>query len=166
MATLGLLSPEFPASSLEENLAAMSATGATGVQFDMVCAVGETFPAELTDADKAKILADLGPAYASADLANGQAKFAFCQSCHTVAAGGPNITGPNLHGVFGRKAGSVASYNYSNAVKASDLVWNDETLDQWLTNPQAFIPGQKMNFKVANPQDRADIIAYLKTLTN
>jgi len=84
-----------------------------------------------------------------------------CIACHSPDA---NRVGPMHRGVFGRKAGSVANYNYSKAVKGSDVVWSDQTLDQWLTNPQAFIPGQKMNFKVANPQDRADVIAYLKTL--
>lgn len=103
-------------------------------------------------------------ALADGDAAHGRQIYeSRCIACHSPDA---NRVGPMHRGVFGRKAGSVASYNYSNAVKASDVVWNDETLDQWLTNPQAFIPGQKMNFKVANPQDRADIIAYLKTLTN
>ena len=57
-----------------------------------------------------------------------------------------------------------SDYTYSKALKGTDFVWNDETLDKWLTNPQAFVPGQKMNFKVAKAEDRADIIAYLKTL--
>ncbi len=102
-------------------------------------------------------------ARADGDAAHGQQIYeSRCIACHSPDA---NRVGPMHRGVFGRKAGSVANYNYSNAVKSSDVVWNDQTLDQWLTNPQAFIPGQKMNFKVANPQDRADIIAYLKTLT-
>ena len=59
----------------------------------------------------------------------------------------------------------MPDFNYSKAVKSSGVVWSEETLDKWLTNPQAFIPGQRMNFKVADPADRADLIAYLKTLT-
>ena len=55
-------------------------------------------------------------------------------------------------------------FNYSKAVKSSGVVWTEETIDKWLTNPQAFIPGQRMNFKVADPADRADLIAYLKSL--
>lgn len=118
--------------------------------------------AALSDADKAKILADLGPAYASADLANGQAKFAFCQACHTIAAGGPNITGPNLHGVFGRKAGSLEGYSYSDGLKAAGWTWDAAHLDKWLTNPKADVPGTKMTFVgIANPKDRTDLIAYL-----
>jgi len=104
------------------------------------------------------------PAFADGDAAHGQHIYeSRCIACHSPDA---NRVGPMHRGVFGRKAGSVANYNYSKAMKGSDVVWNDDTLNRWLTNPQAFIPGQKMNFKVANPQDRADIIAYLKTLTN
>jgi cytochrome c len=121
----------------------------------------------LSDADKAKLLADLGPAYAGADLANGQAKFAFCQSCHTLAAGGPNITGPNLHGVFGRKAGTLAGYSYSDAMKAAGWTWDAAQLDKWLTSPRTDLPGTKMTFAgIANPKDRTDLIAYLAVATH
>lgn len=103
------------------------------------------------------------PALAAGDAAHGQQIYeSRCVACHSPDA---NRVGPMHRGVYGRKAGSVAGYNYSTAVKNSAVVWNEQTLDQWLTNPQAFIPGQKMNFKVANAQDRADVIAYLKTLT-
>jgi cytochrome c len=102
-------------------------------------------------------------AHADGDAAHGQQIYeSRCVACHSPDA---NRVGPMHRGVFGRKAGSIANYNYSNALKKADVVWDDDTLDKWLTNPQAFIPGQKMNFKVANPQDRADVIAYLKTLT-
>jgi cytochrome c len=84
-----------------------------------------------------------------------------CIACHSPDA---NRVGPMHRGVFGRKAGSLPDYPYSRALKASKFVWNDDTLDRWLTNPQAFVPGQKMNFKVAKPEDRADLIAYLKSL--
>ena len=84
-----------------------------------------------------------------------------CIACHSPDA---NRVGPMHRGVFGRKAGSLADYTYSKALKGADFVWSDQTLDQWLTNPQAFVPGQKMNFKVAKAEDRADLIAYLKTL--
>ena len=84
-----------------------------------------------------------------------------CIACHSPDA---NRVGPMHRGVFGRKAGALEDYAYSKALKASDFVWNDETLEKWLTNPQALVPGQKMNFKVTKPEDRADLIAYLKTL--
>lgn len=85
-----------------------------------------------------------------------------CIACHSPDA---NRVGPRHRGVVGRTAGSLADFNYSKAVRNSGVVWDEQTLDKWLTNPQAFIPGQRMNFKVADPTDRADIIAYLKTLT-
>jgi cytochrome c len=121
----------------------------------------------LSEADKQKMLADLGPAYVGADLANGQSKFAFCQSCHTLPAGGPNITGPNLHGVFGRKAGTLAGYSYSDAMKAAGWTWDAAQLDRWLTSPRTDLPGTKMTFiGIANPKDRTDLIAYLAVATH
>jgi cytochrome c len=64
----------------------------------------------------------------------------------------------------GRVSGSVPDYTYSRALKAAQVIWDEQSLDQWLTNPQAFVPGQKMNFRVNDPTDRADLIAYLATL--
>ena len=61
-----------------------------------------------------------------------------------------------------RKAASLADYDYSDALKSANVVWNEETLDKWLTDPQAVAPGAKMFFHLENPQDRADVIAYLK----
>jgi cytochrome c len=84
-----------------------------------------------------------------------------CVACHSPDA---NRVGPKHRGVFGRKAGSLPDFNYSKAVKNSGVVWDEATLEKWLTNPQSLIPGQRMNFKVADPADRADLIAYLKTL--
>jgi len=98
----------------------------------------------------------------AADAVHGQEIYeSRCVACHSPEA---NRVGPRHNGVLGRKAGSLPDYTYSKAVKASTVVWDEKTLDQWLTNPQAFIPGQKMNFRVTDPTDRADIIAYLKTL--
>jgi cytochrome c len=101
-------------------------------------------------------------AQAEGDAARGQEIYeSRCIACHSPDA---NRVGPMHRGVVGRKAGSLPDYAYSKALKAADFVWNDETLDKWLTNPQAFVPGQKMNFKVTKPEDRADLIAYLKSL--
>jgi cytochrome c len=82
-----------------------------------------------------------------------------CGGCHSLDA---NRVGPAHRGVYGRKAGSAPGFGYSSAVKGSTVVWEERTLDAWLTNPQAVIPGQRMNFRVAQPEDRADIIAYLR----
>jgi cytochrome c len=84
-----------------------------------------------------------------------------CFACHSVDA---NRVGPMHMGVFGRKAGSIADFDYSKSVKKSKIVWNEKTLDKWLTNPESLIPGQKMGYQVPDPADRADIIAYLMTL--
>lgn len=84
-----------------------------------------------------------------------------CFACHSVDA---NRVGPMHMGVFGRKAGSVKDFEYSPKVKKSKVVWNEKNLDRWLTNPEKVIPGQTMGFQVPEAADRADIIAYLKTL--
>ena len=101
-------------------------------------------------------------AHAGGDAAHGQQLYeSRCIACHSPDA---NRVGPMHRGVFGRKAGSLPNYTYSKALKGAAFVWDDETLDKWLTTPQAFVPGQKMNFKVAKAEDRADLIAYLKSL--
>ncbi|GEN98178.1 hypothetical protein NSE01_00110 [Novosphingobium sediminis] len=78
--------------------------------------------------------------------------------CHSL---GENDVGPRHRGVVGRMAGAVPDYAYSAALRQSGLLWTPANLDKWLTNPQKLVPGAKMYFSVAKPQDRADIIAYL-----
>jgi len=118
------------------------------------------------EAEKVALLATLPAPYNTGDLANGQRKFALCRSCHTIAEGGPALTGPNLYGVFGRQAGAVADYAYSPAVKAAGFVWDGEHLDKWLADPRGFLPGTKMSFAgLRDPKDRIDLIAYLKVET-
>ena len=100
---------------------------------------------------------------ASADAARGKQLYeSRCIGCHSIDA---NRVGPAHQGVFGRKAGSVKDYDYSDALKKSKVVWNEKTLDRWLTNPEQLIPGQKMGFSVPSPKDRTDLIDYLKTQT-
>jgi cytochrome c len=84
-----------------------------------------------------------------------------CIACHSPDA---NRVGPRHRGVVGRVSGSVPGFNYSRAVTRAQVTWDARSLDKWLTNPQAFIPGQRMNFRVNDPTDRADLIAYLMTL--
>jgi cytochrome c len=73
-----------------------------------------------------------------------------------------NRAGPAHRGVYGRKAGLAPGFDYSPAVKNSKVVWNEKTLDKWLADPEAFIPGQKMGISLDSAQDRADVIQYLK----
>lgn len=82
-----------------------------------------------------------------------------CSGCHSLDA---NIVGPAHRGVFGRKAGSVKDFAYSPALKKAAFAWDAAKLDSWLTNPQAFVPGATMGFRLSDPQRRADVIAYLK----
>jgi cytochrome c len=101
-----------------------------------------------------------GPAWAAGDAVHGEALYQGCQDCHSLDA---NDVGPRHRGVYGRKAGSVPDYHYSEALKNSGIVWNEATLDKWLTDPQAFVPGAKMFYHLDSAQDRADVIEYLKT---
>ena len=121
---------------------------------------------EPTPAEKAALLAALPAPYNAADLDNGRRVFARCRSCHTLTEGGPNMTGPNLYGVFGREAGGHPDYNYSAVVKAADFTWNAERLDHWLENPRTYLKGTKMSFAgIPDPEDRRDVIAFLKVET-
>lgn len=123
-------------------------------------------PAPVTDTAKKAALATLPAAYQSADLDNGQAKFALCKSCHTLVKGGAEMTGPNLWGVFGRKAGATPGYSYSDGLKASGITWDAAKIDQWIANPKAIVANTKMTYiGMQDPKDRTDVIAYLKVAT-
>ena len=82
-----------------------------------------------------------------------------CAGCHSLDQ---NRIGPLHRGVFGREAGTVADFDYSDALHDSKVVWDDQSLDAWLADPQAFIPGQRMFFSLRKADERGDIIAYLR----
>jgi len=82
-----------------------------------------------------------------------------CMACHSLDT---NRVGPMHRGVYGRKAGSVPDFAYSEALTSSPIVWSDTTLNRWLTDPEALIPGQRMNIRVLSADDRADLIAFLR----
>jgi cytochrome c len=105
----------------------------------------------------------VGPALAAGDPANGEKVFRRCSACH-VADDDTNRLGPHLGNVYGRQAGSVEGYNYSEGLAEADFVWDETTLDPWLADPKAYIPGTRMVLKLSKPADRADVIAYLKSL--
>jgi len=88
--------------------------------------------------------------------------FAICAGCHTVHAGGINRYGPNLHGVFGRRAGSLAGYAYSDGMRAADIVWSEQTLDAFLRSPGASVPGTRMYNAFPDPERRRLVIEYLQ----
>lgn len=87
-----------------------------------------------------------------------------CATCHAAVKGGGDLQGPNLYDVYGRKAGSEAGFAYSSGFSAQKFVWDDAHLNQWLTKPTSLIPGTYMMYAQPDPQIRADIIAYLKSL--
>lgn len=119
-----------------------------------------------TAAQKTAMLAALPAPYNAADLENGRRVFARCRSCHTITEGGPNMTGPNLYGVFGRQAGTVEKFNYSAAVREAGFAWDAARLDDWLENPRTFLKGTKMSFAgIPDETDRRDVIAFLKVET-
>ncbi|MCX7380131.1 MAG: cytochrome c family protein [Alphaproteobacteria bacterium] len=107
----------------------------------------------------------LAPPAAAADPESGQKIFKTqCGACHAVAAG-RNLVGPSQFGIVGRKSGSVEGFRYSAANKAANLTWDAATLDTYLTNPKAMIPGTTMTFAgIKSAEQRADVIAYLATL--
>ncbi len=97
------------------------------------------------------------------DATRGEALYkSRCTACHSLDA---NRIGPMHRGVFGRKSGSVAGYKYSPAVRKLNVVWNETTLDTWLKSPTTMAPGTMMGLSVPNAQDRADLIAYLKSVS-
>ncbi|RTL57897.1 MAG: c-type cytochrome [Rhodocyclaceae bacterium] len=83
-----------------------------------------------------------------------------CSACHSMDQ---NRVGPMHRGVFGRKVGSAAGYDYSAALAHGKIVWDERMLDAWLSDPEKLIPGQRMGYSVPNAADRADLIAYLRT---
>ena len=120
----------------------------------------------LTPEQRQAVLASLPAPYNAADLENGKRRFTQCRSCHTLVEGGPNLVGPNLYGVFGRKVGGKSTYTYSQAVQAADFVWDGPHLDRWLSDPRGFLPGTKMTFPgIKEDADRRDVIAYVMVET-
>ena len=95
----------------------------------------------------------------SGDPIRGKSLYQGCESCHSIDE---NDVGPKHRGVVGRRAGSLKDYAYSPALKGSGVTWDEASLNRWLVNPSAMVPGTKMFFKIDDAQSRADIIAYLK----
>jgi len=104
-----------------------------------------------------------GPGMAG-DVEAGKTAFKKCALCHTTEAG-TNKIGPSLFGIVGRKSATVENFNYSEAMKKFDHTWDEETLDTYLADPRATVPGTKMIFPgIKDKTERDDVIAYLETL--
>jgi cytochrome c len=124
-------------------------------------------PPPLTPTQVKALVATLPAPYNTGDPEAGKADFTQCAACHTTVQGGPNMTGPNLYGVFGRKAGGQPDYAYSDALKSAGWTWDAQRIDQWITNPHTVLPGTKMTFVgMPSQKDRLDVIAYLKGATS
>ena len=109
----------------------------------------------------AVMLASAGAAQAG-DAAAGEKVFKKCKACHSLEEG-KNKVGPSLFGIVGKAAGAVEGYKYSDAMANSGITWTEENLDKYLEKPKDFMPGTKMAFAgVKQPEDRADVIEYLK----
>jgi cytochrome c2 len=114
----------------------------------------------------AAIMAQEAP---TGDAAAGEEVYNMCRGCHAVGEGATNRAGPVLNDVFGRVAGALEGFRYSNAMVeagADGLTWTHETLDEFLADPRGYVPGTRMSFGgVKDDTDRADLIAYLATFS-
>jgi cytochrome c len=101
---------------------------------------------------------------ATADAAKGETIFKKCVACHTIASGGANGIGPNLYATLGKPLGGHAGFAYSDALKGKGGSWTFEAMNEWLTNPKKYAPGNKMTFAgLGNPEERAAVLLYLNS---
>ncbi len=115
----------------------------------------------------ALLLCLFGTQTAVAGNLHGKLLFLRCASCHDISGTPSQKIGPNLKGVVGRPSGSLPGYQYSAAMQKAHLVWDAPTLDRWLTNPNALVPGTAMAFAgLPNEADRQAVIAYLREAGN
>lgn len=124
-------------------------------------------PAVETAATETTVAAAVPTGPIIGDATRGAATVGKCKACHTFDKGGKNMIGPNLFGIFGNHITHLDGFAYSAAFleKKGKVVWNEENLAHFLESPKGFVPGTKMAFPgLKNPQDRADVLAYLKTL--
>ena len=121
-------------------------------------AAGLTLATAVVALAAASVHAVAAPEKPAGDPTRGKTVYQVCMGCHSLDE---DDVGPHHRGVVGRVAGTVPGYAYSPALKNSHIVWNPDTLDRWLTSPQALVPGAKMFFAMPSARDRADVIAYL-----
>ena len=117
---------------------------------------------EIVEADYSEAVAALPEPYNTGDYERGESLFRQCATCHLLDPEAGNRVGPNLHGVFQRGVGELEGFNYSDAVLEADFQWTPEQLDDWLENPRAFLPGNRMSYAgMRRPNDRTDLITFL-----
>jgi cytochrome c len=126
----------------------------------MICAKNTVLPLA------AALMLLSGAAFAQDDVSPEEAQLAFnnhCRTCHTTNEGDHRL-GPSLYGVVGREAGSLSGYGYSSAMARTDIVWDEETLDRYIENPDAVVPGNNMKpySGITSAEERAKVIAHLK----
>jgi len=111
------------------------------------------------------LVAAAGAAHADGDAARGEKRFEECVACHSTERGA-NAVGPTLFGVFDRKAGELADYRYSPALKRSGITWTAQTLDAFIADPQQVVPANRMPYAgLPDAGARADLIAYLQKVS-
>ena len=130
-------------------------------------APGDAAPAAAPGSSRSEAAGDdIDALVAGADVKRGKTLFLQCRACHSLAEGEPHKVGPNLHGVFGRKAGLAPGFAYSEALTNAEIVWTPRSLNEWLARPSDYLPGNQMVFiGVKEAQDRANLIAYLQQET-
>ncbi len=119
---------------------------------------------ESSEGGGAEAAVPIGNMMAAADMSKGEAIFKKCVACHTIAQGGANGIGPNLWGTVGKPLASHAGFAYSDALKSKGGTWTFEALNEWLSNPKKYAPGNKMTFAgLGNPEERAAVMLYLNS---
>lgn len=132
--------------------------------YEIAGAVSDAVVADAVAAEPAKPV-DIAEFMAAADAKAGEVTAKKCAICHDFTAGGPNKIGPNLHGTVGREVGKHEGFAYSEAMKTHGGKWDDQQLSEFLTAPAKYLKGTKMAFVgLAKPEERANVIAYLRSL--
>jgi len=132
----------------------------------LLAACGDNGAAETSGATASEAAQGDQPAELGDPVARGRRAFNQCAICHGVREGEASRVGPNLFGVYGRAAGALDDFAYSAALRDSGVVWDDASLDAFIENPRGFMPGNRMAYVgESDVEARADLIAFLKTLT-
>lgn len=136
------------------------------VDHDGKMALAYPIEIETTAGPKEEKPVDLGTLLANANVKSGEKKVAICKSCHNLTKDGPNSTGPDLWGVVGRPVASHEGFSYTAALKDFGGNWTYERLFHFIENSKAYVPGTAMSQNIRKPEQRADILAYLQTLSD